>query len=197
MRSVLFVCLLLGWPLHSNAQVVVLAHPDSGDFVVVQNRPSPRTEAMQRADARKHAGGWKLLLGSTVPGHGAMFCFRPKGAQMRYFIAEGKLTGSEAVNDARTQANTAARGSGATTAICGNWNNRNIHPLDAQDASPATVPPTITTPGVDRGEEAPRKDGERGLMETVRRQMHERMACDPKQNNCPPPPKPRSVGIRG
>lgn len=197
MRSVLFVGLLLGWPLHSNAQVVVLAHPDSGDFVVVQNRPSPRAEAMRRANARNRVGSWKPLLSSTVPGYGAMFCFRPKGGQMRYFIAEGKVTGSEATSDARAQANAAARGSGATTAICGNWNNRNAHPLDAQDASPATVRPTITTPAVDRGNEAPRKEGERGLMETVRRQMHEQIACDPKQNNCPPPPKARSVGVRG
>lgn len=197
MRSVLFVCLLLGWPLHSNAQVVVLAHPDSGDFVVVHDRPSPRAEAMQRANARMHAGGWKLLLGSTVPGHGAMFCFRPKGAQMRYFIAEGKATGSEAIIDARTQANAAARGSGATTAICGNWNNRNAHPLDEQGKSSVTVRPIITPPAVDRGDETPRKEGQRGLMETVRQQMHERMACDPKQKNCPPPPKPRGVGVRG
>lgn len=197
MRSALFACLLLGWPLHSNAQVVVLAHPDSGDFVVVQNRPLPRAEAMRRASARTRVGSWKLLLSSIVPGYGAMFCFRPKGAQTRYFIAEGKATGSEAINDARTQATAAARGSGATTAICDNWNNRNVHPLDAQGASPVTVRPTITKPAVDQGEEAPRKEGERGLMETVRRQMHERMACDPKQNNCPPPPKPRSVGVRG
>lgn len=197
MRSVLFVGLLLGWPLHSNAQVVVLAHPDSGDFVVVQNRPSPRAEAMRRANARNRVGSWKPLLSSTVPGYGAMFCFRPKGGQMRYFIAEGKVTGSEATDDARAQANAAARGSGATTAICGNWNNRNAHPLDAQDASPATVRPTITIPAVDRRNEAPRKEGERGLMEAAKRRMHEQIACDPKQNNCPPPPKARSVGVRG
>jgi hypothetical protein len=195
MRSVLFVCLLLSWPLHSNAQVVVLAHPDGGDFVIVQNRPSPRAEAMQRANARKHTDGWKLLLGSTVPGYGAMFCFRPKGSQMRYFIAEGKASGDEAIDDARAQANAAARGTGATTAICGSWNNRNAHPLEAQGAPP-TAQPTVTAP-VERGDEAPRKEGERGLMEAVKRQIHERMACDPKQNNCPPSPKPASVGVRG
>ncbi len=197
MKSVLFGCLLLGWPLHSNAQVVVLAHPDSGDFVVVQNRPSPRAVAMQRAEARKRAGGWKLLLDSAVPGYGAMFCFRAKGGPMRYFIAEGKATGSEAVEDARAQANAAARGTGAVTAICGNWNNRNAHPLGAQGASLATVRSAVTAPAGDQGNEVPRKEGERGLVETIRRRIHEQIACDPKQENCPPPPKPRSVGVRG
>lgn len=195
MRSVLFVYLLLGWPLHSNAQVVVLAHPDSGDFVVVQNRPSPRTEAMQRANAKGRSGGWKPLLNSTASGYGAMFCFRPPGGDMRYFIAEGKATGSEAIKDARAQANAAARGTGATTAICGSWNNRNAHPLEARGAPP-TAQPTVTAP-VERSDEAPRKEGERGLLEAVKRQIHERMACDPKQNDCPPSPKPASVGVRG
>ncbi len=178
----------------AHAQVVVLAHPASGDFVVVENRPSPRTEAMQRANAKGRRGGWKPLLSSTVPGYGAMFCFRPPGGDVRYFIAEGKATGSEAIKDARTQANAAARGSGAFTSICGNWNNRNAYPLEAQPALPVTATPAAATP--DAG---PRKEGERGLIETIKGEVRERVTCDPTQSvDCKPARKPASAaGVRG
>lgn len=198
MKTCLLAGLLLATALPAHAQVVVLAHPASGDFVVVQNRPSPRTEAMQRANTKGRGDGWKVLLGSTTPGYGAMFCFRPKdGGEVRYFIADGKTTGKDAITDARAQANAAARGTGAFTAICGNWNNRNAYPLDAQSAPSATVRSAVTAPAVEHGSEAPRKEAERGLTEAARRQIHEQVACDPKQNNCRPPPKPRGVGVRG
>lgn len=186
MKLVLFGFLLLGCAVHSNAQVVVLAHPDSGDFIIVQNHPTLGIEAMQRANARKHAGDWKSLLSSTAPGYGAMFCFRPKGGQMRYFIAEGKTRGDEAIGEARAQANLAARSTGTTTAICGNWNNRNVYPLDVQGAPPPPLQPGAIAPAVDRG-----------LMEAVRPQIRKQVTCDPQQNNCPPSRKPRSIGVRG
>lgn len=194
MRSVLFVWLLLGWSFHSNAQVVVLAHPDSGDFVVVQNHPSSRAEATQRANARKRAGSWKLLLESAVPGYGAMFCFRQKGGDVRYFIAEGKVTGKEAITDARAQANTAASG-GAFTALCGHWNNRNAYSLEAQ-ASPLVIPQSS---GAADGGNGPRKESESGLVETVKGEVRKRFECDRKRkpNSCPPEPKGTSIGVRG
>lgn len=195
-KSTLLAGLLLAFALPTHAQVVVLAHPDSGDFVVVQNRPTPRAEALHRASAKGRTGSWKPLLSSTVPGHGAMFCFRPKGGEMRYFIAEGKATGTEAVTDARAQANAAARGTGATTGICGTWNNRNAYPLDALPSSSAPAP-TAGRATVNHSGERPRKDGEGGLIETIKRQVRDQVACDPKQEPCRPPPKPVGTGVRG
>ena len=179
----------------TQAQVVVLIHPDSADFIVVQNHPSSRTEAMRRAAAKKPLGGWRPLLESTVPGHGAMFCFLPKGSQARYFIAEGKATEPTAVINARAQANAAARGTGAFTAICGTWNNRNAYPLETQTPFPAAPQSAGTGPAIDQG--VPRGEGERGLIDTIKRQVRERMACDPKQNDCPPPSKSTATGVRG
>lgn len=188
--------LLLACAAPTHAQVVVLTHPASGDFVVVQNHPSPRTEAMQRANAKGRGGGWKQLLGSTVPGYGAMFCFRPPGGDVRYFVAEGKTTGSEAIKDARTQANAAARGSGTFTSICGNWHNRNAYPLEAQASHPAETRQASPASGMDN-DGGLRKEGERGLIETLKQQVREQVACDPKQSTCPPPPKPTGTGVRG
>lgn len=180
----------------ASAQVVVLAHPDSGNFVVIQNRTQARTEAMRQANAKGHNGGWKLLLSSSLPGHGAMFCFRPKGEQMRYFIAEGKPTAANAIVDARTQANAAASGSGAFTAICGSWNNRNTYALDALSLQ-ATTGTTDITSDADRGDDRPQKESEHGLIETIKHQIREQVTCVPEQQPCTPPPKPAAIGIRG
>lgn len=183
------------------AQVVVLTHPDSGDFVVVQNRPAPRAEAMQRANAKGRPSSWQQQLISTAPGYGAMFCFRPKGGQMRYFPVAGKASGSEAIDEARAQANAAARGSGAVTFICGTWNNRNAHPLDVAVPSldtPSPIPAPASRNGT--GGEAPRRESEGGLIQTLREQVRERVTCDdkaPKKEGCPPPPKRPSAGVRG
>ncbi len=190
---------MLAGAFPASAQVVVLAHPPSGDFVIVQNRPSPRTEAMQRANAKGRGAGWKPLLSSTVPGYGAMFCFRPKGGDVRYFIAEGKATGKEAIADARARANAAATGTGVFTSICGNWNNLNTYPLEAQPGMPATRQAAGPLPGDDAG---PRKEGERGLIELIKHQVRDHVTCDPKQqpDKCPEPPPSRSnapTGVRG
>lgn len=176
-----------------SAQVVVLAHPDSGNFVVVQDRPAAGQEATRQANTKGHNGGWTLLLSSTLPGHGAMFCFRPKGKQMRYFIAEGKATATDAIIDARAQASAAARGSGAFTAICGIWNNRNTYAL-----SPPAITRTIDiTPRADLVDDHPRKENEHGLIETIKHQIREQLKCVPEQQPCPPPPKPAAIGVRG
>jgi hypothetical protein len=200
-RRALLAGVLSASALPAFAQVVVLTHPDSGDFVVVQNRPAPRAEAMRRANAKGRQGGWQQQLVSMVPGYGAMFCFRPKGGQMRYFPVEGKATDTEAVSKARAQANAAARGSGAVTFICGTWNNRNAHPLDVAVPSP-DAPSPIPTPASRNGPggEAPRREGEGGLIQTLREQVRERVTCDekaPKKEGCPPPPKRPSAGVRG
>ena len=198
MKIALTCCLLLACIPTAHAQVVVLAHAASGDFVVVQNRPSPRTEAMQRANAKGHSGGWKLLLSSATTGYGAMFCFRPKGGgDMRYFIADGKVTRQEAIADARAQANAAASNTGAITAICGNWHNRNLHPLEAQPGSPATPQQPGATTGPAPANTGPRKPDEGRVIETIKQEVREQVTCDPKQKPCPPPNKPAWIGVRG
>lgn len=179
--------LMLG-AIPAQAQVVIWVRPANGGSIVVQNHPSSRTEAMRRANANKHRDGWKPLLESTVPGHGAMFCFLPQGGPARYFVVEGRATGTAAVIDARAQANAAAHGTGAVTSLCGRWNNHNAHPLQAQ-ATPPTAPPPGPEPT--RGESAP------GLLDAIKQQVRERVTCDPARKNCPPPPRSTGTGVRG
>ena len=193
---------MLAGAFPASAQVVVLAHPPSGDFVVVQNRPSPRTEAMQRANAKRRGAGWTLLLNSTAPGYGAMFCFRSQGGDVRYFIAEGKATGKEAIIAARMEANAAAAGTGAFTSICGNWHNLNTYPLEAQPGLPATRQAADRSSGMTPGDAGPRKEGERGLIELIKHQVRDHVACDPKQQpgGCPetsPSRFKQAAGVRG
>lgn len=88
---------------------------------------------MQRANSKRPGGGWKPILASRVPSHGAMFCFRPKGGEVQYFIAEGKDDSAAAIVAARSSAAAAAQGTGKTVYICGTWNNRNAHPLEAPE----------------------------------------------------------------
>lgn len=131
------------------AQVVVLAHPETGANVIVSNEQAPRTKAMQRANNKHPGGGWKPILASSVPGYGAMFCFRPKGGEVQYFIAEGKDEGAAAIIEARSSAAAAAQGTGKTVYICGTWNNRNVHPMEAPESEvPSKRGPSSTVTGV-------------------------------------------------
>lgn len=162
----------LVWP--APAQVVILAHPASGDFVVVTNRASPKVAAMQQAYKKGRGDGWKPLLSSTVPGFGAMFCFRAKGQDVRYFTAEGAASASEAIVRARNDAIAAARGTGATVYICGGpWENRNVHPLEAQEV-------VLNAPEEARPPTAAIADSAKpGLIGGVRREVQGVVACDP------------------
>ena len=178
------------------AQVVVLGHAGTGKFVVVANEQASRAKASQRADARQTGGGWTTLVSSTMPGHGAMFCFRSKGGDVRFFPVEGKTSSTEAIASARAQANAATRGSGAFTSICGTWNNLNAYPMEALATAPdasgssTAVPRASDDPGL-------RKDGQGGLIDAFKGEVRERVTCDPKRAPCPPPRKSTAVGVRG
>lgn len=165
MKSLLLACVFLcALPPGARAQVVVLVHPETAKFVVVQNRPAPLAEATKRA-LMTEPGGWDVILQSTVPGHGAMFCFRPKGAAARFFPVEGKATGAEAIKQARSLANAAAQGTGVTTGGCGLWNNRNAYPLDVAASGRAAPRPGSSASG---GSGEPRQEAGRGLLEAAK-----------------------------
>lgn len=140
MGRTLLLSLLLACTPAVHAQVVVLTHPESGAFVVVSNTPDPKAQAMKQAYKKQLGNGWTTMLASIAPGYGSMFCFRPKGGQVNFFLVEGKDSGTDAITEARAQANAAARGTGATTYICGQWNNRNLHPLDSYPDLPSKKP---------------------------------------------------------
>jgi len=130
-RFLLPACLLMGSP-SALAQVVVLAHPESGAYVVSSSRKEPMRRAMQEAQKKQPAGGWMPLLRSTLAGHGAMFCIRPRNAAAtEFFLVEGRATSAEAIAESRRQANQAAVRAKTTSYICGTWNNTNAFPLDA------------------------------------------------------------------
>ncbi|MBD9480751.1 hypothetical protein [Pseudoxanthomonas sp. PXM02] len=128
---ILPACLVMGLP-SAHAQVVVLAHPESGAYVVSSSRKEPMRWALQEARRKQPAGGWTPLLRSTLPGHGAMFCIRPKNAPAtEFFVVEGRATSADAITESRAQANQAAARAKTTSYICGTWNNTNRFPLDA------------------------------------------------------------------
>ncbi|WP_372012478.1 hypothetical protein [Pseudoxanthomonas sp. 10H] len=110
------------------AQVVVMAHPESGSYVVVANQQGARLKARERAQ-RQHAGGWTELLASTRTGWGRAYCARPKGGPTRYFVVEGKASAKEADDAARAAAIAGTRGLPVASCFPG-WENRNAHPLD-------------------------------------------------------------------
>jgi hypothetical protein len=157
----------------ASAQVVVLAHPQSGDYVIVTNRASPRVVAMQQANKKGRAGGWKPLLASTLPGFGAIFCFRPKGGDVRYFVTVGLPSVREAISEARRQAAQAASASGATAYICGGpWENRNLYPIEAQ--APATD-------NAATGDAAKGRIGDQsgpGLIDALKEEVRGNVTCD-------------------
>ena len=45
----------------AHARMVVPVHLASGDFVLAHNLPSPRAEAVQRANTQGRGGDWKLF----------------------------------------------------------------------------------------------------------------------------------------
>lgn len=130
---------VLALAMDARAQVVVMGHPQSGDFFVVANEQAPRLKAMQRANARQPGGGWQILLASTRPGWGRAFCVRPPGGPMRYFVVEGKANYTEASKAAKAAA--IAAGTRMPVASCGpGWNNRNVHPLDPEPEPERAAP---------------------------------------------------------
>jgi len=121
-----------------HAQVVVLGHPETGKYVVVSDRKDPSATAAKIAKEKAPGSGWKVLLESTDPGYGSMFCLRSGGAT-QFFVAAGKPYSKEAVSTSRSAAIAASSGTGQVAFWCGSWKNTNKHLASAASSDRATL----------------------------------------------------------
>ncbi len=115
----------------AQAQLYVFVRTDKPDVVYTVDRDNGRTKAVATFQAKKTGAIWRLLVESTDPGYGAVFCVSQKGGQdPHHFYSVGKLTSKEAIEDAREQARNYARTIKETPYIMRTFHNTNKYPLE-------------------------------------------------------------------
>lgn len=121
----------------AQAQVVVVANPNSGGCRIGVNTRDANAEAWSKAGSARD--GWYTVLASGRRGYGAVFGAKnPRDGKTNFFAAYGYSTSEEAISAAREKAVRWVRQLGvfSTAFICENWNNRGEYALDTgtQDA---------------------------------------------------------------
>lgn len=148
--------------------LLVMGNARTGRLSVTGPHSTP--EALAASQARLPAGaGWKTLLTTSEPGHGAAICAREAG-EVRFFVAHEQASFEEAARAARQFAQQNAV-EPSTVELCG-------------------VPWEL------RSGEAVRQAGE-GVVERIRQMLWDEVNCAPALDQCPDRPAPTSIGVRG
>ena len=142
-RGVLLLAIsVLCTATRAHAQLYVFGREDKSDVVYTVDRANGRSKAVSAVQAKKTGAIWRLVVESTEPGYGAVFCVSENGgSNPRYFYSVGKATSKEAIDEAKAKALGYARSIKQLPYIMRAFKNTNRYPLE-------TPTPQYTTMGV-------------------------------------------------